>query len=334
MTVKKALICAILAVILITAAVCVIISTGVINPVKHGLALGYKYLEEGKYEEAIIAFNKVIKIDGKNVDSYLGKATAERKLGKDAAAADTIEKAIKAAISSAERSYRRENFESAVKWWIKNSDASDAEFEKILDMLVDLHIIEEYKWGEEKFETDEPYREYRELYIDGRESGRKEYTGNNADSEWVNEGYESSEPYKEYERLYLNSEPTDKVRYTGKTRPKTDEIKKKLVGTWKCRGDSYAHMIDTLIFRSDGTVQNTAMRFDYNGTYEVADEHTVRLHLTDNSGYAPLTDDGGGTYDISGFVVELKYDADSNTISVPNDKFNDYGYPEGTVYEK
>lgn len=38
--------------------------------------LGNKYLSEGKYTEAIIEFEKAIKIDKRNVDGYLGAATA------------------------------------------------------------------------------------------------------------------------------------------------------------------------------------------------------------------------------------------------------------------
>lgn len=38
--------------------------------------LGVRYLSEGNYEEAIIAFTAVIEIDSKNVDAYLGRASA------------------------------------------------------------------------------------------------------------------------------------------------------------------------------------------------------------------------------------------------------------------
>lgn len=36
------------------------------------LELGQRYLTEGKYEEAIVAFNKVIELDEKNIEAYLG----------------------------------------------------------------------------------------------------------------------------------------------------------------------------------------------------------------------------------------------------------------------
>lgn len=38
--------------------------------------LGIRYLSEGNYEEAIIAFAAVIEIDSKNIDAYLGRASA------------------------------------------------------------------------------------------------------------------------------------------------------------------------------------------------------------------------------------------------------------------
>ncbi len=40
------------------------------------IKLGYELLEEGKYEEAIIAFDKAINIDKKKPEGYVGKATA------------------------------------------------------------------------------------------------------------------------------------------------------------------------------------------------------------------------------------------------------------------
>lgn len=38
--------------------------------------LGVRYLSDGNYEEAIIAFTAVIEIDPKNIDSFLGRASA------------------------------------------------------------------------------------------------------------------------------------------------------------------------------------------------------------------------------------------------------------------
>jgi len=63
--------------------------------IKEGLSLGDKYLEEGKYEKAILAFKKVIQIDPKNIEARVGLAKVYTKVGK----ADEAEKILKEAIS-------------------------------------------------------------------------------------------------------------------------------------------------------------------------------------------------------------------------------------------
>lgn len=55
------------------------------------LNLGNRYLEEMDYEQAIVAFDKAIEIDPKNVDAYLGKADAYIRLGDSAMAIETLE---------------------------------------------------------------------------------------------------------------------------------------------------------------------------------------------------------------------------------------------------
>lgn len=336
MKLKKVLIGMIAAIVLLTIGICYVIGTGVLNPLEHQLSLGYKYLEQGKYEEAILAFNKAIEIDDKKVDAYLGKAQAEIKLGDSEDALETIETAIKLAVDI-EQTYSQENFKTAVEWWIENVDSSNSSFEELIKLISENNpdVIGSYEWGESEYETEEPYKEYQELYVNGKKTGHKKYTGYSATGKWINEGYESEEPYKEYERLYLNSEPTDKIRYTGKTKPKREEIKQKLVGSWNYQGDDvYAFLIDKLRFYADGRVENTAMRLSYKGTFEVVDESTIKMTFNNNSGYAPLSDDGGGEYDIQDFSVTLKYDVNTNTISVPNDTYNDLGYSKGAIYKK
>ena len=49
---------------------------------KDQLQLGQKYLEEMDYEQAVVAFDKAIKIDPASVDAYLGLADAYFRLGK------------------------------------------------------------------------------------------------------------------------------------------------------------------------------------------------------------------------------------------------------------
>ena len=114
---------------------------------------------------------------------------------------------------------------------------------------------------------------------------------------------------------------------------KTDKIKQKLVGTWKYQGeDIFARLIDTLVFNSDGSVKNTAMRFTYIGTYDVIEDNSIKLTFTDNTGYAPATDDWNGEYTIDDFSIELKYDESSHSISVPSDEYEERGYFKGYTY--
>ncbi len=73
---KKLLITSIAAVLVLVIGACFIFNSGILNPLEHNLNLGYKYLEEGKYEEAILAFNKVLEIDDNNAEAVIGIADA------------------------------------------------------------------------------------------------------------------------------------------------------------------------------------------------------------------------------------------------------------------
>jgi len=64
------------------------------SQVKNELVLGNKYLEEGKYEEAILEFQKVIKIEPNNIEARVGLAKAYQKTGK----LDDAEKILNEAI--------------------------------------------------------------------------------------------------------------------------------------------------------------------------------------------------------------------------------------------
>lgn len=93
-TVKKILI---IAIITIVAATAVFVAFNVVNNndnPEHQLALAYKLLEEGKYDEAIIAFNKVIDIDGKNIDAHIGLSKAYVKLEDYEEAEKVLNKAL------------------------------------------------------------------------------------------------------------------------------------------------------------------------------------------------------------------------------------------------
>ena len=78
---SKSILITIIATMLLIATCIVILQTGVLNPVKHNLELGYKYLEEGNYDEAILAFNKVIKIDENNIEARFGLVDTYEALG-------------------------------------------------------------------------------------------------------------------------------------------------------------------------------------------------------------------------------------------------------------
>ncbi len=70
---KKTIIIAISAILLI--AICATIGlSGVLSPYQRQIRLGYKLLEQGNYEEAILAFDKAIEIDVKRAKAYIGKA--------------------------------------------------------------------------------------------------------------------------------------------------------------------------------------------------------------------------------------------------------------------
>ncbi|HEY8421091.1 MAG TPA: tetratricopeptide repeat protein, partial [Thermoclostridium sp.] len=63
--------------ICIIALVAVFTGSGSVSArVKKQIDLGTKYLLEGNYQEAVLAFEKVIRIDPKNVDARLGLAEA------------------------------------------------------------------------------------------------------------------------------------------------------------------------------------------------------------------------------------------------------------------
>lgn len=48
--------------------------SGILTPYERQIRLGYKLLEQGNYEEAILAFDKAIEIDVRRDKAYIGKA--------------------------------------------------------------------------------------------------------------------------------------------------------------------------------------------------------------------------------------------------------------------
>ena len=73
MTKKKIIILLAMAAVLVTAGISVAMS-GVLDSYERQVQMAYKLLSEGKYEEAILAFDKAIEIDVKRDKAYIGKA--------------------------------------------------------------------------------------------------------------------------------------------------------------------------------------------------------------------------------------------------------------------
>lgn len=206
MNTKKTLIGIIVIVVLATTVICLVMGSGVLNPLQHQLNLGYKFLDEGNYTEALIAFDKAITIDNKNIEAYIGKAQAEIGMDNKNNALDTIETMMTIATDS-NLIYSSHNYKQVMNWWIDNADPESESFESNLNRLKesDNEIVNSYYWSDPMFEDEEPYREYKVLYV--------------------------------------NDNPTDQIRYTGKTKPRIvslseDEAEEKLkdwlgnLGTW------------------------------------------------------------------------------------------------------
>lgn len=71
MKIKVILITIISLVLVATIATCVVLTTDIFNPAVRQIKLGYKYLTEGNYEEAILAFDKAIEINPNEMASYI-----------------------------------------------------------------------------------------------------------------------------------------------------------------------------------------------------------------------------------------------------------------------
>lgn len=70
-------------------------SSGASDPVKQ-LTLAQRYLDEQDYEQAVIEFERLIEIDPKNAEAYIGLAKAYTALGKTDKAAEALNKALTA----------------------------------------------------------------------------------------------------------------------------------------------------------------------------------------------------------------------------------------------
>ena len=70
-----------LAFIIVVSVVGVRIYNSPVNQISRQLDLGYKYLENGEYEEAILAFEKAIAIDDRCMEAYVGGLEAYLNIG-------------------------------------------------------------------------------------------------------------------------------------------------------------------------------------------------------------------------------------------------------------
>ena len=127
---KKPLIITIITlVILFTIGVLTVAQTGILNPVQHNLNLGYKYLEEGRYEEAVIAFEKVLKIDKNNTKAVIGAADAYVGLGKFDKAIELLTLHIKT------DNTKTELYDKLIKLYLDKEEYSAAQ--KVIDKASD-----------------------------------------------------------------------------------------------------------------------------------------------------------------------------------------------------
>lgn len=133
------------------------VSSDTIN-IGEQLSLGEKYLAELDYENAIIAFNKVIEVDPKNIQAYLGLSTAYEKTDRNEEAIDALEKVIEidpeyseAYIRMADIYIRLNDIQRAIEI-LRNA------FEKLKDDLIKVKLDEidnESKSSRRNYETSE-----------------------------------------------------------------------------------------------------------------------------------------------------------------------------------
>ncbi|NPV89418.1 MAG: tetratricopeptide repeat protein [Firmicutes bacterium] len=125
------------AVVLVLAAAGVSLATGSLDPAERQLKLAYKLLNEGKYEEAILAFQNVIEIEPRNTEAYAGLGLAYAHNGQYDKAFATVNGALAMGLDDPELLH-----EAMVEIYLKKGDESGARRyirtitdQKILDYL-------------------------------------------------------------------------------------------------------------------------------------------------------------------------------------------------------
>lgn len=171
---KKGIIISIIAVIVLTAIACIALSNTYFSPYEKQIRLAYKYLEEGNYEEAILAFDKAIQIDAKKPKAYIGKAdvyitrcdenaiadaTAVLKLGYEQSE-DNRDKIVKAVIRLSDT--LKENGQEQLAYEFSKIMYEIISDEKIADWMVEFieDCVESAEEPDNKFFVDT----FKEIY--------------------------------------------------------------------------------------------------------------------------------------------------------------------------
>lgn len=117
---KKGIIIAIVVLVCFIIGAFAFTTIGSSSQVKEQLKLANKYLDEGKYKEAILAFNKVISIEAKNIEARIGISKAYVGLGKY----EEAEKVLKDAVDIDPK--KPEPYLELAKLFIKQNKYEDA----------------------------------------------------------------------------------------------------------------------------------------------------------------------------------------------------------------
>lgn len=100
------------------------------------LDLGYRYLEEGNYEQAALTFDKVIAIDDKCMEAYAGGIKSYQGLGDVEGLVDIYERALTVTIGL-EEGELAESMETIVEIYLVTDDVYSDNPEKVVQVLED-----------------------------------------------------------------------------------------------------------------------------------------------------------------------------------------------------
>jgi len=105
------------------------------NSIEHQLELGYKYLEDGDYEEAILAFERALEIDENNIEAYIGLAETYVEMNEIDEAIDALEKAV-----DIDDDYKDvvDIMKDIAEKITDEMDADDKDFQDVFDRFVEL----------------------------------------------------------------------------------------------------------------------------------------------------------------------------------------------------